>query len=267
MNTVKSHIKATLIITTYNWPEALRKVLDSVGLQVELPHEVIIADDGSDSITSDLINLYQAKLPCSLVHSWQEDKGFRLALSRNRAIAKSTGNYIIFVDGDTMLNPHFVKDHKKAAQKGTFSLGKRAYINELVSNKILKSNSQASALMYGLGHRDQAFRLPFLPTYITEVIKNYTNRGMGGNCAFWKDDIIKANGYNNNFEGWGPEDNEFCQRLINLGLKPKKLRFKATCFHIHHKLSSKQTLEKNQQIFEKTISEQLSRCENGLDQV
>ena len=244
----------------------MKKVLDSIQLQVEYPYEVIIADDGSDSRTVDLISQYKAQFPCSLHHSWQEDSGFRLALSRNKAIAKSSGDYIIFVDGDTMLNPSFTKDHRLSAQQGYFVQGKRAYINEETSKKLLSSDAIPHPLMQGLRHRDQAFRLSFLPNFITEKLKSHINRGLGGNCAFWREDIIKVNGYNNDFEGWGPEDLEFCQRLINSGLKCKSLRLKATCFHIFHKLSSTKMLDKNQQIYQNTVSNQLTRCKNGLEQ-
>ncbi|WP_185976930.1 glycosyltransferase family 2 protein [Shewanella psychropiezotolerans] len=259
-------VKVSLIVTTYNWPQALRKVLENVKQLVEYPHEVIIADDGSGQETIDLINAYQGDFPCALIHSWQQDAGFRAALSRNKAIQKSSGDYIVFLDGDTMINPSFIKDHRLSAQQGMFVQGKRAYINEQASRHLLESDRAAHTLMIGLEHRDQSFRLAFLPTFMTETVKTQINRGMGGNCAFWKKDIIQANGYNIDFEGWGPEDIEFCQRLLNAGLKCKRLRFKATCFHIFHKLRSRKMLDKNQLIYQNTVSNQLTRCKNGLEQ-
>lgn len=259
-------VKVSLIITTYNWPEALKKVLDSVILQTILPQEVIIADDGSDKRTYELIEQYKNLLPCPLIHSWQEDKGFRAAKSRNKAIQYSNSEYIIFVDGDTIINKHFVHDHIYAAEIGTFIHGKRSYINELESQRLLSSNLAPSVWMQGLEHRDQSIRLPFSIRFINEAKKDSINRGMGGNCSFWKQDIVDVNGFNNDFEGWGPEDTEFCQRLLNKGLKCKRLRFKATCFHIHHELRSKKMLAENQKIYQNTVSNQLTRCKNGLEQ-
>ena len=104
-------MKLTLIITTYNWPESLLLVLDSIKNQTIIPNEVIIADDGSNCKTLDSIKKYTENSNLNIIHSWQEDIGFRAARSRNKAISKSTGDYIILIDGDTILHRDFIKDH------------------------------------------------------------------------------------------------------------------------------------------------------------
>ena len=104
-------MKLTLIITTYNWPESLLLVLKSIEFQTILPDEVIIADDGSTRETYDLINNFKKKSNLKILHSWQEDIGFRAARSRNNAIHISSGEYIVLIDGDSVLHPQFIKDH------------------------------------------------------------------------------------------------------------------------------------------------------------
>src|SRR5687767_9054063 len=104
-------MKTSLIITTYNWKEALDLTLRSVARQVEMPDEVLVADDGSRPDTGELIRAWAQRLPVPVRHIWQEDLGFRLARSRNRAIAAATGEYIVIVDGDMALHSHFIADH------------------------------------------------------------------------------------------------------------------------------------------------------------
>ena len=104
-------MNCSLIICTYNWPRALDLVLKSVALQSELPNEIIIADDGSSEETFNVIESYYKKISIPIVHSWQEDLGCRIPHSRNRAIAKSSFEYIIVIDGDTVLHHEFIKNH------------------------------------------------------------------------------------------------------------------------------------------------------------
>ena len=115
-------MKCSLIICTYNWPEALSLVLSSVVTQSVLPNEVIIADDGSSDSTAVIVKKLANQIPVPVLHSWQEDLGCRIPHSRNRAIAKSKYDYIIMIDGDTVLHKDFIKDHKRVARKGVYIL-------------------------------------------------------------------------------------------------------------------------------------------------
>lgn len=55
--------------------------------------------------------------PCPILHAWQEDKGFRLAESRNNALRMAHGDYIVFIDGDIIMERHFIADHERLAEK------------------------------------------------------------------------------------------------------------------------------------------------------
>ena len=104
-------MNCSLIICTYNWPEALGLVLSSVATQSILPNEIIVADDGSSESTATVIEEFSSKISIPIIHSWQEDVGCRIPHSRNRAVAKSNFEYIIMIDGDTVLHESFIKDH------------------------------------------------------------------------------------------------------------------------------------------------------------
>ena len=121
-------MKVSLIISTYNSPGMLRLCLMSVAKQIIMPDEVIIADDGSTEETKELIEEFTNILPCNVKHAWQEDRGFRLAESRNNALRMCEGDYVVFVDGDIIMERHFIKDHKKLAEKGYFVKIGRAHV-------------------------------------------------------------------------------------------------------------------------------------------
>jgi glycosyltransferase involved in cell wall biosynthesis len=117
--------RISLIVTTYEWPAALRLVLDSVAAQSRLPDEVIVADDGSGAATAALLDEWRGRLPGRVHHVWQPNEGFRAARVRNLGLAVATGDYVIVLDGDMVLHPEFVADHASAARPGQWVQGVR----------------------------------------------------------------------------------------------------------------------------------------------
>ena len=258
-------MKISLIITTFNWPESLLLVLKSVRYQTLPPDEIIIADDGSGENTRDLISSYKKQFDLNIIHSWQEDNGFRAARSRNKAIFKSSGDYIIMIDGDIVLHHNFVKDHINSAEKGYFIQGTRSLLTEKETREaLIKKNASFSFFSSRLKNRKNAIHSKIL-SFIFSNKKNYLRGIKSCNMAFFKNDCININGFNNNFEGWGREDSEFSQRLMNLGIKRKTLRFNAIQFHLWHKENSRDLLNKNDAIMQETINMKVVWCENGIN--
>ena len=265
-------LTTTLIITTYNRPDALKLVLDSVLNQKELPDEVVIADDGSKPETIDLIKKYQETFPVPLIHSWQEDKGFRASRSRNLAISHSSMDYIIMIDGDIILDKYFILDHKKVAKRKILVQGGRALLTPEKSDKLLKNEQKGKQLFWyskgvdtRLEKRLQSMRIPFLRDLIFNIQKAYWHKGIRtANIGCFKEDIIEINGFNNNFIGWGREDSEFAERFFNAGGKRANLKFGGPGYHLWHKEAERDALPENDLLFAKTVNEKLSWCENGL---
>lgn len=256
----------SLIITTYNWKEALELSLLSVLNQKMMPTEVIIADDGSKDDTRNLINVYKSKLTIPLIHVWHEDNGFRLAQIRNKAIAKSSSEYIIQIDGDIIMHPAFIYDHVKAAQKSHYIKGSRVLLSEHLSKQVIKNKRiHFKNLESGVTNRINATRLAFLQKFLTKKITDpFEIRGC--NMAFWKDDFIQVNGYNESMEGWGREDSELVARFINNGIYGLPLRLGGIAYHLYHAENTKSNLALNDQILEKTIKEKITFCEKGIHQ-
>jgi len=260
-------MKLTLIITTYNWPEALLLVIKSIRYQSILPDEIIIADDGSNDKTKDLIANSNKKYGLNIIHSWQEDVGFRAARSRNNAIFKSSGDYIIIIDGDTILNTNFVRDHILSSEPGYFVQGSRVLLSKNKTKKILAEKKiNFSFFSLGLKNRKNSIHSKLLSSIFSKKTKHI--HGIKScNMAFHKKDCIDINGFNNDFEGWGREDSEFVVRLINSGVKRKNIRFNAIQFHLWHNENSRISLVKNDAILDDAIINRNQWCNNGINTI
>jgi glycosyltransferase involved in cell wall biosynthesis len=257
-------MKLTLIITTYNWPESLLLVLDSIKNQTIIPNEVIIADDGSKCTTLDSIKKYTENSNLNIIHSWQEDIGFRAARSRNKAISKSTGDYIILIDGDTILHRDFIKDHVEKSEHGFFVQGSRSLLSkELTKKALAKKIIDFSYLSFGLNNRKNAIHSSLLSMIFSNK-KNHLRGIKSCNMSFFKKDSLNINGFNNKFEGWGREDSEFIVRMINSGINRKNIRFNAIQFHLWHNENPRASLESNDAILNNAINRKLTWCENGI---
>jgi glycosyltransferase involved in cell wall biosynthesis len=258
-------MSVSLIITTYNRPDALLLVLRSIEGQVTLPDEVIIADDGSHRESQKLITDFRQSSNLNIIHSWQEDKGFRAAKSRNKAISKSNGDYIVLIDGDMILHPEFINDHINQAQPSFFVQGSRVLLTEDKTNQTLDQQKiNFSLLSNGLQNRKNAFHSNLLSMLFSNK-RNYLRGIKTCNMAFYKKDCININGFNNDFEGWGSEDSEFITRLLNSGINRKNVRFNAIQFHLWHNEINRDSLKKNNEILQDTINNHSQWCNNGID--
>lgn len=261
------HIKTSLNISTYNWPQALNLCLLSVMAQRVLPDEVIIGDDGSTDETKALIDKFKNEFPVPLIHVWQPDEGFQLARIRNKAIAASTGDYVIQIDGDLILHPDFIADHVDFAKKGSFVTGSRVMLKEGLSARLLKSESIKINLFSGeIKNKSNGYRIKFLRNYMERYRADDIYYMRGCNMAFWRHDLLQINGYNEALTGWGREDNEIAIRLVNSGIKKRSLKFGAITYHIYHPENKKERLQVNQDILDEAIRAKTTRCENGADQ-
>lgn len=258
--------KCSLIISTYNWPQALNLCLLSVLNQEHLPDEVIIADDGSGQETEQLIDQFKTSFPVPLLHVWHEDKGFRKTIILNKAIHRSSFDYIIQVDGDVILDKHFIGDHLASAEPATFIRGTRAMLTEEKTNSLLSSgNSKLSPFSNGVKHRNNALRL-FALRALGSKKKWSSNSVRGSNLSFWKADFIKVNGYNNDMCGWGHEDEELAARFINAGIIKKIVKLCAVQYHLYHKVVSKKDEPWQRELVDKIKQEKVQFCSNGYQQ-
>jgi len=231
-------MNASVLITTYNNVPYLRRVLESFLVQTAFPHEVIVADDGSTEETAAAIRQFREQAPFPVGHVWQEHCGFRAARIRNEAIKASSGEYIILLDGDCLVGRHFVADHCALAEKGCFVQGKRVLVNEKAAadftHHTLNSFGALVRLMREgqLGNMHHALRVPGIPAMKSRHLKSIKSCNMG----FFRSDVYKVNGFNEDYVGWGHEDSDLACRFFKIGLVKKVHIARAVCFHLWHPL-------------------------------
>lgn len=217
----------SLLVSTYNWPRALYLCLDSVMQQTILPDEILIADDGSGMATRDVVKHFERISPVPVRHIWHEDRGFRVATIRNKAIAASTCDYIIQIDGDLILERHFVQDHILFAKPGCYVSGSRGIITEALTRQVLSGAiTSLSALTKGVRCSNNVMRIPFMAIIYRMIAGSKSPRSC--NMALWREDAIRVNGYDESFEGWGYEDTELGLRLDNSGVRQRIMKFRGS---------------------------------------
>lgn len=257
----------SVVVTTYNWPQALEKVLQGLARQRHLPAEVIVADDGSGEATRALIERIAADYPVPLRHSWQPDIGFRAALSRNRAIAAATGDYIILLDGDMVPHEDFIADHVAAARTGTFVQGMRVLTNETGRDHLLGAAVPRWSLTTpGLERRRHTVRIPWLSALWGRLSTGQSVKAIKTcNQGWWKRDLIALNGFDERFEGWGREDKDLAVRAVASGLKRKSLRFAGLAAHLYHRERHDGETSPNDHLLAETLRDPQRRNAAGLD--
>jgi glycosyltransferase involved in cell wall biosynthesis len=257
-------MKISLLATTYNWKDALALCLESALAQTRLPDEIIVADDGSREDTAETVARFARRSPVPLLHVWQEDEGFRAAAARNRGIAASSGDYLIFVDGDVLLDRRFCEDHERHAARGCWVQGSRVLIGRKRTEEILQTGyCRFGPFSRGIQNRKNAVRSRFLARLVRGA--NDPLKGVRScNMAFWRDDAYRVNGFNEEFVGWGREDSEFVVRLANAGIERKNLKHQALVFHLYHPENSRESLPRNDMLLQNAIRSNIIACEKGL---
>jgi glycosyltransferase involved in cell wall biosynthesis len=256
--------RTSLIIATYNWKEALALVLASVRAQTALPGEVLIADDGSRDDTREFIARETLAYPVPLRHVWQEDAGFRKGRIVNEAMARAKGDYLIAIDGDMMVHPEFVRSHLRFALRGWYIQGSRMMLGETATARTLAASRRvAGVLSRDARNRINGIHAPIL-SLLSRGEPGPIHRTRGCNISYWRDDIVRVNGYNEDMEGWGREDTELVARLMNSGVRRRNLKFAAVAYHLHHRSRPKDADAANLERALAVVRDGVTWCEHGI---
>ena len=263
-----------LIITTYNRPDALAAVLEGCLAQTDTNFEVIVADDGSAQETADLIAAYRARAPFTIKHVWQEDQGFRAAAIRNRALVATNADYIIFIDGDCVPTPEFVASHRRLAERGWFLSGNRMMLTKTLTEKILNDKIPIHQWRAGdwLKARGQGqierllplLRLPGMG-WLRKLLPKRWQGAKTCNLSAWRDDLLRVNGLDESYTGWGLEDSDLVIRLLRAGIFNKSARFSVPVFHLWHRENDRSNLGENRQRLQQVLRAAHIRAAQGVD--
>ena len=244
----------SILLATYNWPQALKQCLESLGTQTDLDFEIIIADDGSTLETKNLIETIQPTFPVKIIHLWQEDQGFRKARILNQAIKEASGDYLVFLDGDCIVQPDFIAQHRALAQANHLVTGSRVLLNDELSKELLSWSSWdfKKFANHLLSYRLSGGINKYWPLKIklgNGSWRNYNKfvwrRIKGCNMACWKSDALAIGGFDDTMTGWGHEDADFVFRLQNSGLIRKSGSWSTEVLHLYHRINDQSNAAEN----------------------
>jgi glycosyltransferase involved in cell wall biosynthesis len=266
-------MNTAVIVTTYNRPDALAMVLEGYCGQSDQDFVLVVADDGSKGETAEVVRQFARRATFPLTHIWQEDQGFRAAAIRNRAVASTSADYIVFTDGDCVPSRHFVQVHKQLAEPGYFLGSNRVLLTAKLTGRVVRERLRIhewSGIDWAIAwsRREVNRVLPLLKLPDGPFRKWTPERWKGiktCNLSVWRNDLIHVNGLDESYEGWGLEDSDLIIRLLHAGVKHKNARFAATVFHLWHSEHDRMSLSANQKRLENLLRSTTVRAAVGLD--
>ena len=262
----------SVIVTTYNRPDALAAVLRSLARQSDPDFEVVVADDGSTAPTAEVISAWRAKLGHRLDHAWHEDRGFRAAEIRNRAILAARGRYCIFLDGDCIVRPDFIAVHRRLAEPGWFVTGNRILLGRELTETVLRDTESPETWgpLRWLGERlrggaNRLSALLHLPLGPLRRLRQAQWKGARScNLAIWRSDLDRVDGFDADYAGWGKEDSDIIVRLLHAGARRKDGTFATGVIHLWHAEFDRAALPENERKLAGILGSDRVRAQRGL---
>ena len=270
-------MKLSVIMTTYNSPEWLEKVLWGYSVQTHSDFELIIGDDGSTEETREVIDRIRAETGMTVKHVWQKDKGFRKCRILNKSILEVKSEYVVFTDGDCIPRKDFLEVHAKEAEPGRYlsggyhklpmSTSKAITVDDIITGrcfdlKWLKANGLKSS------YKNSKLTAGPLRAKIFNALTPTACNFKGSNGSAWLKDILAVNGFDERMP-WGGLDREFGVRLENSGVKPKHVRYNAIVVHLDHKRGYKdpELVAANKALRVNSEKQRATRTDHGIEQL
>ncbi len=272
----RANFLISVIVATYNRPDALALVLAQCLAQTDTNYEVIVADDGSGEPTRTVIQSAANHTDIAVSHVWQPDQGFRAAAIRNQGIAQARGEYLIFLDGDCVPQGDFIARHRALAETGWTVTGSRILLNEALTSDLLTQRLSLTQANLRFWVRQRCAQrsnklLPLfikLPDFAQRRVNGFKWRGIKScNLAAWAVNVHAINGFDEDFSGWGHEDADFVARLYNAGVRRKKGFYATEVLHLWHQEQPRDTANLNYKRVLEVLQSKRTRARHGLDQV
>lgn len=267
-------MKVAVILSTYNAPEWLEKVLWGYEVQTYKDFEVVIADDGSGPATFELLKKFQQSSALRIRHVWHEDRGFQKSEILNKAIVAADADYLVFSDGDCIPRKDFVEVHVRHAESGYFLSGGYFMLpmetsKAITREDIVSGNAFDARWLKSHGLPSTYKTLKLTSSGFIEKILNMVTPTKatwnGHNSSGWKSDVVSVNGFNEEMQ-YGGQDRELGERMMNKGIKGKQIRYSAVCVHLDHKRGYKtaESIAKNKAIRKDTRVNLKTWTESGI---
>jgi glycosyltransferase involved in cell wall biosynthesis len=267
-------VRLSVIVSTYNKPRDLERVLHGYAAQTDRGFELLVADDGSGPETAAVIDRVRREAGLPAVHVWHEDRGFRKSEIMNRVIAASTGDYLLFTDGDSIPRADLVAVHRALARPGAYLGGGYLKLSPEASEAITVEDVRAGrfvelAWLRANGWRPgrRALRLVRSPVLAAALDRLTPTAPLfaGNNASVWREAMLAVNGFDMEM-GYGGLDRAVGYRLVNLGVRGIQVRHRAVCMHLHHQRPYKdaEVMRRNREILDSIRRTGQTRARRGI---
>ena len=264
----------SVVLSTYNQPEWLRKALLGYARQDFRDFELIIADDGSDDATRAMIEALGEGYPVALRHVWHPDNGFQKCEILNRASEAARADYLVFSDGDCIPRADFLSVHHALREPGRFLSGGYVKLPMATSQAIDPAAIEAGDFVRpdwlranGCAARDISRKLTVQGrwAWLWDQLSTAKASWNGHNASGWKADLLRVNGFDTRMQ-YGGQDREFGERLENAGIRGKRIRHRAICVHLDHPrgYATEASIQRNRAIRAETRRLRSTWAVNGL---
>ena len=267
-------MRSSVIISCYEQSRELDIALAALARQTRLPSEVLIADDGSGPQVKAVVSDWAQRVPFPIQHVWQEDRGYRKSRILNEAVRRSTGDQLIFLDGDSFPHRSWVHDHMSSANGVRILCGRRVKLGPELSPQVSRADVESGR-----------FDSPFRSTLIQSMLRGDTKRLglalrlpkpavrlvhprprklMGVNWSTPRSAYLQVNGLDEDWTVYGHEDRDIELRLIRAGIPRAPLINRAIVFHLYH--AEREKSAKTLELLAAAEASTATRCEHGVEQ-
>ncbi len=232
----------SVIIAVYNKPDFLEKVLISLRNQTQQDFEVVIADDGSGPEIESVVEKYRPVFPFGIQHVRHDDWGFRKTIIVNKAVVRARSDYLVFIDGDSLLHHRFLAEHLRCRREGAILSGRRVMLErELTSKMTIEEivSRRFEKITFWMGRCEKNSRKHGLYLPIANSIEALLHGRrqydiLGANFSLYRGDYYRINGYDERIIGRGLEDDNLGNRFKIAGCRIRSMSRRAIQYHLYH---------------------------------
>jgi glycosyltransferase involved in cell wall biosynthesis len=261
----------SVIVTTYQRPGHLRRCLLSLAAQqgVAGKFEVIVVDDGSRDGTAEMVARTAREVGYPLQFITHPHEGFQVGRCRNSGIRASRAPYIVFVDGDCLLPPDHLAAQLAARRPGVARAGDCFRLDQPTTERIGDADVLSGRFMEWVAPQGRIFFRRLHRKMLCYQALRHSSRPkiVGWSMAMWRDQLERINGFDEQYRGWGCEDDDLGIRLRQSGARVLTSLGYTHTYHMWHPFdvtAPKQWAEgANVDYFRRPL--RLSRCLIGIE--
>lgn len=230
--------EVAVLVSSFERPAHLRRALASIAAQrgVRGGIEVVVTDDGSRDETPRIVREFAAAVPFPVQLTTHPHDGFQLARCRNEGVRASSAEYLVFLDGDCIIPPDHLRIHLDRRKDNVVQAGYFARLSQAVSERITEAEIRRGnfAQWDTLAERWQLFQRHAKSAFYSLTRDATRPKLFGNNIGIARADYLRVNGYDENFRGWGCEDDDLRLRLRAAGVQIESILRWTHVYHLWH---------------------------------